>query len=220
MLIQAASLVEKPGHVVPSPEATRSLLNLPREWQQGVMDEETSELVDIGLSAASSSNCRDPIGHPRAASKRASSISVSFAKRGRWFAASITGSSTVADISQDVKQSFEALAKRLATESLSLPLHAQHVTFLLSSMALFPTANAAYKEFFGTSPPSRACVAVDLPPGVNVRIEVVGFDDEVEGSDALIGGRSALHVQGVSYWAPANIGPYSQSVMVRQVRSH
>lgn len=26
--------------------------------------------------------------------------------------------------------------------------------------------------------------------------------------------RTALHVQGMSYWAPANIGPYSQAVMV------
>ena len=27
--------------------------------------------------------------------------------------------------------------------------------------------------------------------------------------------REALHVQSISYWAPANIGPYSQAVKVR-----
>lgn len=26
--------------------------------------------------------------------------------------------------------------------------------------------------------------------------------------------RETMHVQGLSYWAPANIGPYSQSVVV------
>jgi diphthine-ammonia ligase len=26
--------------------------------------------------------------------------------------------------------------------------------------------------------------------------------------------RETMHVQGISYWAPANIGPYSQSVVV------
>lgn len=79
-------------------------------------------------------------------------------------------------------------------------------------MDLFPEANTAYVKYFGTSPPSRACVAVPLPEGGRIRIEVIGFDDQAE--DAPIGGRTALHVQGLSYWAPANIGPYSQAVTV------
>lgn len=97
-------------------------------------------------------------------------------------------------------------------EKLSLPLHSTHITLLLSSMDLFPEANAAYVQYFGTSPPSRACVAVPLPEGERIRIEVVGFDDQAE--EAPVGGRTALHVQGLSYWAPANIGPYSQAVTV------
>lgn len=32
--------------------------------------------------------------------------------------------------------------------------------------------------------------------------------------------RRALHVQGVSYWAPANIGPYSQAIQVRTLVGH
>jgi diphthine-ammonia ligase len=103
-------------------------------------------------------------------------------------------------------------------------------------MSLFAPANEVYRSFFGTSPPSRATVAVKLPPGERVRLEVVGFDDrpdkEETGSEIqtgtesgremlgegagvrLVGGRQALHVQGLSYWAPANIGPYSQAVIV------
>lgn len=99
----------------------------------------------------------------------------------------------------------------LVQHDLSLPLQATHITLLLSSMALFPEANAAYIKYFGTSPPSRATVAVPLPAGQRIRLEVVGFDDSGEKPE---GSRSALHVQGLSYWAPANIGPYSQAVLV------
>ena len=51
----------------------------------------------------------------------------------------------------------------------------------------------------------RVCVQVSLPEGVLVRVEGV----------AVCGGeRSSMHVQSVSHWAPANIGPYSQAYSV------
>jgi hypothetical protein len=92
-------------------------------------------------------------------------------------------------------------------------MHLKHITnttLLLSSMDLFPQVNLAYGQHFGTSPPSRACVAVDLPPLTRVRVACVAFRDEEPGPNQ----RSGLHVQGVSYWAPANIGPYSQAIIV------
>jgi len=87
-----------------------------------------------------------------------------------------------------------------------------NITLLLPSLApeIFATANKAYAEFFGVSPPSRACVGVDLPQGVHVMLECIAHK---ENSDIIK--RKALHVQGLSYWAPANIGPYSQAVTVR-----
>ena len=46
---------------------------------------------------------------------------------------------------------------------------------------------------------------MSLPEGVLVRVEGVG----------VCGGeRSSMHVQSVSHWAPANIGPYSQAYTV------
>jgi diphthine-ammonia ligase len=102
-------------------------------------------------------------------------------------------------------------------------------------MSLFAPANEVYKTYFGTSPPSRATVAVPLPESGRVRLEVLGFDDRPNVSDSsdlssseernakneegLIGGRQALHVQGLSYWAPANIGPYSQAIIVSDFMS-
>jgi len=74
-------------------------------------------------------------------------------------------------------------------------------------MDLFPTLNTVYATFFGASPPTRACVAVDLPPSVRVKLDCFAHAETDPGR------RTALHVQGLSYWAPANIGPYSQAVL-------
>jgi diphthine-ammonia ligase len=68
--------------------------------------------------------------------------------------------------------------------------------------------NAVYSTFFRTSPPARACVAVDLPHPIRVRLDCVAFVENDHRD------RQALHVQGLSYWAPANIGPYSQAITV------
>ncbi|CAK5275596.1 unnamed protein product [Mycena citricolor] len=81
-----------------------------------------------------------------------------------------------------------------------------NLNVLLSSMELFPRMNAVYATFFGTSPPARACVAVDLPGPYHVRLDCIAHSKTEP--------RTALHVQGLSYWAPANIGPYSQSVTI------
>lgn len=71
-------------------------------------------------------------------------------------------------------------------------------------MSLFPRLNAVYSTYFGTSPPTRACVSVlSLPPGRRLKLEGVA---------SLGVGRTCLHVQSLSYWAPANIGPYSQGI--------
>lgn len=115
----------------------------------------------------------------------------------------------------------------LATQGLSLP-HIAHINLYLSDQSLFPRVNAIYIWYFGAAPPSRACVGV-LPVPTNsgfqprVRLDVLAFDDgtkygPAQGSHPLmkpqIVERKALHVQGRSYWAPANIGPYSQAITV------
>ena len=75
-------------------------------------------------------------------------------------------------------------------------------------MNFFPILNTVYATFFGTSPPTRACVAVDFSPPMRVKLDCFAYA-ETDPSQ-----RVALHVQGLSYWAPANIGPYSQAVLV------
>ena len=76
-------------------------------------------------------------------------------------------------------------------------------------MDYFSRVNAIYQTYFGSSPASRACVAVDMTnQPFRVKLEAIAYAEESP-SD-----RQALHVQGLSYWAPANIGPYSQAVVV------
>lgn len=100
--------------------------------------------------------------------------------------------------------------ERLASHNLSLA-HSAIINLFLSSMDDFARVNSVYASFFGTSPPSRACVALDLPPGIRARIDCLAF---VENGNNINSERQALHVQSQSYWAPANIGPYSQAILV------
>ncbi|GJN93906.1 hypothetical protein Rhopal_006965-T1 [Rhodotorula paludigena] len=124
------------------------------------------------------------------------------------------------EIEDEVRACFTALEDLLSAHGASL-LSLAHLTVYLSpsahTMALFPRINAVYAAYFGTSPPTRACVAVPGPgPGDEgawkVKLEGVarvGTAAEGRGDEEE---RKALHVQSLSYWAAANIGPYSQAV--------
>ncbi|KAL1755302.1 hypothetical protein FB107DRAFT_275021 [Schizophyllum commune] len=101
---------------------------------------------------------------------------------------------------------FELLKEQLSQHSLSLP-DCTSINLLISSMDYFIAINSVYARYFGTSPPARATVAVDLPAPHRVRIDCVAR------RSASPDQRQALHVQGLSYWAPANIGPYSQAIL-------
>lgn len=54
----------------------------------------------------------------------------------------------------------------------------------------------------------RALVGSNLEGKANLQIDLTAIKaiDNVK--------RDVMHVQGISYWAPANIGPYSQSIIV------
>ncbi|KAK0490842.1 hypothetical protein IW261DRAFT_1434391 [Armillaria novae-zelandiae] len=109
-------------------------------------------------------------------------------------------------IEEEVTECFNLLRDQLARYSLQLH-QCTNINIFVSSMDLFTRINGVYATFFGTSPPARACVAVDLPRPRRVKIECIAFADKSSAD------RQALHVQSLSYWAPANIGPYSQAII-------
>ncbi|KAL8871460.1 MAG: hypothetical protein Q9174_002712 [Haloplaca sp. 1 TL-2023] len=84
-------------------------------------------------------------------------------------------------------------------------------TIALRSMDDFSTVNSVYSDIFSgrPGPPARVTIAAgeSLPKGTRVMISVL-----VSLQPRTL--RQSLHVQSLSYWAPANIGPYSQAVSV------
>lgn len=79
---------------------------------------------------------------------------------------------------------------------------------VLRSMADFPAINAIYGALFTEpNPPARVTISCGdlLPPtSGNIAIYLTLHTGRID--------RQGLHVQGRSYWAPANIGPYSQAI--------
>jgi diphthine-ammonia ligase len=86
-----------------------------------------------------------------------------------------------------------------------------YTSILLRNMDDFAAVNAAYgKCFQHPSPPARitlSCAGV-LPSDALVMISATSMAPTRSKS------RKGLHVQSRSYWAPANIGPYSQAITV------
>lgn len=111
---------------------------------------------------------------------------------------------TVAEQTQDILNDLTAKTKAMAWTC-------NHVTILLRNMDDFQAVNAIYGEFFGRpNPPSRVTVACGelLPDGVLIVLSFTGSAGMQPNQ------RHGLHVQSLSYWAPANIGPYSQAISV------
>ncbi|KAH3685257.1 hypothetical protein WICPIJ_003731 [Wickerhamomyces pijperi] len=110
-------------------------------------------------------------------------------------------------IEEQTKSVFAQLSAHLQSNNLDFSA-IQHSTLLLSSMANFATVNSIYATHFTAPiPPSRVCVETsNLPSGKLLQLSVI----VILNSSKF---KTGLHVQGRSYWAPSNIGPYSQTVM-------
>lgn len=80
-----------------------------------------------------------------------------------------------------------------------------YTIIVLRDVANFAAVNAVYGSYFTKpNPPARltiACADV-LPDDAHLAISMISSGSKREG----------LHVQSRSYWAPANIGPYSQAI--------
>ncbi|PWY93457.1 adenine nucleotide alpha hydrolases-like protein [Aspergillus sclerotioniger CBS 115572] len=133
---------------------------------------------------------------------------------GTWVVANITAPEAGPGAEEQMKAIAEKIEAILAsTGNGNAPRTTADIVFttvLLHSMADFALMNGIYVSLFKKpNPPARATVACgdSLPEGVKVMVSAVvdlGARDQ----------RQGLHVQSRSYWAPANIGPYSQAMSV------
>ncbi|KAI9325237.1 hypothetical protein BDR26DRAFT_817542 [Obelidium mucronatum] len=82
----------------------------------------------------------------------------------------------------------------------------------VADMNEFSALNKVYGSFLGTNPPTRVTVEVSgLLDGRRIQMDCLAFVQRPN-ETALRVNKSVMHVQGVSYWAPSNIGPYSQTI--------
>lgn len=113
-----------------------------------------------------------------------------------------------ASIEAETQSLVEQIRQRLRQHSLpsSAILSA---TVVLHRMADFPAVNSIYGMLFNApNPPSRVTISCGGAPESNIAIYLTVHTALQPGQ------RHGLHVQSRSYWAPANIGPYSQAISI------
>lgn len=77
--------------------------------------------------------------------------------------------------------------------------------------------NVSNSKAFDNAPPRspcRVCVGAPLPAGQLLQMDCLLHDWPEPAEEGCFREREALHVQSLSHWAPANIGPYSQALRV------
>ncbi|ROI16546.1 Diphthine--ammonia ligase [Anabarilius grahami] len=105
-----------------------------------------------------------------------------------------------------------ALLRGRLQENGWLMKHVLLVHLYVSDMESFSQINSVYRTFFKHNPPARVCVQASLPVGQQLLMDVLLHERTAACENDSFPQRDTLHVQSLSHWAPANIGPYSQAV--------
>ena len=100
---------------------------------------------------------------------------------------------------------------RLAERGLSMD-RVFYMHLYCRSMGDFALINAAYNTYFGREPPARA--TVEMAGLASAIVMEVYVRCPVAGTEADPPPFESLHVQSISEWAPACVGPYSQAYRV------
>ena len=119
-------------------------------------------------------------------------------------------------ITEETNNLIGKLSEALATHGLDAA-QLTTVVIILRNMADFPKINQAYGSLFRSpNPASRVTISCGklLPEGRNIML----YATAPPVSKTLT--RDGLHVQSRSYWAPANIGPYSQAIDVPMTKNN
>ncbi|KAI8083416.1 hypothetical protein BDF21DRAFT_397679 [Thamnidium elegans] len=112
------------------------------------------------------------------------------------------------DIEEETMACMHAVQAKLTSKQLNWK-DVVTVNVAVDNMEEFSRINNVYKKFFDINPSPRALVGTKLNGKAKLQIDLVAIKS-IENVK-----RETMHVQGLSYWAPANIGPYSQSVVTQ-----
>lgn len=171
---------------------------LDEEWRESLDGVNIDELVDWGAREADDSVEGIGLTQP---------IAAHFESRDNVYFLNMTADGGAAGIAAQTADLCRQLEAKLSAFSIS-PRHIISTTILLRSMSDFAEMNDFYKRLFSfANPPARITIACGdlLPDSALVMFSAVATKSDLSE-------RRGLHVQSLSYWAPANIGPYSQAV--------
>ncbi|KAE9381683.1 adenine nucleotide alpha hydrolases-like protein [Stipitochalara longipes BDJ] len=127
-----------------------------------------------------------------------------------------SGECTNRTITDEAGILIEEIRQGLHKSSLQ-PTNIISTIIILRSMQDFAFVNKVYGALFTRpNPPARVTIACGdlMPEDVNITIHLKLHNPLPSSPE-----RKALHVQSRSYWAPANIGPYSQAISIPQPSS-
>ncbi|XP_059675654.1 diphthine--ammonia ligase isoform X3 [Gavia stellata] len=117
------------------------------------------------------------------------------------------------------REAFSSLRANMTSEGLKLK-DIVLVHLYMKSMKDFNIINSVYVTEFDLCPPARVCVETLLPDGVLFCIDCLAHKYDIAMDDVLSNEKLVMHVQSISHWAPASIGPYSQSIKVEDSETH
>ncbi|WFD44088.1 diphthine--ammonia ligase [Malassezia psittaci] len=201
--VKSAELIAKPSDSF-GVQKIRNVMQAPQLYD--ALGQRSLTIARQGLADTSDCPVLDPLCRLHAGKEAPYEFSVHVSLKKPWiYVGDITGPSH-GSFEQEVHGAFNQLRSTLETHGYDMS-DICHINVSLESQTLFPILNEVYKTQFGAAPPSRACVAIPLASnGARVVLDVIAFRDSHSHS------RRVLHVQSRSFWAPANIGPYSQAV--------
>ncbi|XP_044872345.1 diphthine--ammonia ligase isoform X7 [Mauremys mutica] len=115
---------------------------------------------------------------------------------------------SIQDAAQEAFSSLQANMNSKGLELKDIIL----VHLYMKNMKDFAVINSAYMTEFDLCPPARVCVEAPLLNGVLFWMDCLAHKCDVTIGDVHCYQKQIMHVQSISHWAPANIGPYSQSI--------
>ncbi|XP_076639743.1 uncharacterized protein LOC143351759 [Colletes latitarsis] len=121
------------------------------------------------------------------------------------------------DAKSAMREALEILSSLVKKENLQIS-DIVAVTLYIKDMSNYVSINEAYTSCLSKiNPPVRVCV--ECPLNVHVVLDAIAYKETQDCGDKKVHKRHTMHVQSISHWAPANIGPYSQAVRVGDIIS-
>lgn len=125
-------------------------------------------------------------------------------------------SEILSDLPTAVNNLFQKITKKLSYHNMDIKRNINFINLYVPDLlSSFSSINSLYVSHFSHNPPSRACLQGYTPSIKNetteIQIECICSSEEEEENFK----KECLHVQSLSFWAPACIGPYSQATILK-----